>query len=152
MNAMQQTSFDRWLRKKYVYLTYVYANSVPRTIPDGVTMEETTQETGGMYLYRFGCPTDQLLNELTARLEVENITYTSRIAHGDGLNHKLFDNPNSSFTMQLAWLIFTIVIAAIMFSGLPKKLWEKYSAVDEDEPGKNKRASIESVEESSVLV
>lgn len=145
MSAMQQTNLDRWLRKKYVYSTNVYCNTLPRVVPDDVVVEETTDEAGGMYLYRLKAPTDAVLNELTARLEVENITYTSRVADETAATGKLFNNPHKSFTMQVAWLVFILVIVGFIASGIPTKLWNKYTATEED-PGKKKQARIEQLE------
>ena len=135
---MQQTNLDRFLRKKYVYVTYVYTNTLPKALPYGVTVDETTEEMGGIYLYRMTAVSDDQLNELTARLEVENITYTSRIADQEGMSDKMFNNSNRSFTMQIAWLIFIITILAVIFSGLPVYLWKTLSAKEEAEDGKKK--------------
>jgi hypothetical protein len=138
---MQQTSIDTWIRRKYVYVTHVYANTLPRTIPSGVKVEETTPEMGGMYLYRFTAHTDRELNELTAHLEVANITYTSRVDDEKGTANKLFNNPNRSFTMQIAWVIVIISILAILFSGLPVHLWKTLSVETEEEVQKKQKKS-----------
>ena len=143
---MQQTTLDRFLRKKYVYVTYVYTNMLPRALPHGVPVDETTEEMGGMYLYRMTAFNDDQLNELAARLEVENITYTSRIADQEGMSDKMFNNANKSFTMQIAWLILIIAILAIIFSGLPVYLWKTLSEKDGAEDGKKGSALIPIVE------
>ena len=131
---MQQTHLDNYLRKKYVYFTYVYCNTLPREIPDGVKLDETTEEMGGMYLYRFTCETDEQLTELTAHLEVANITYASRVSDHKGASNKAFNNPGKSFTMQIAWVIFVIAILAIIFSGAPVRMWKELSVVEEVDP------------------
>lgn len=125
---MQQTKFDRLMQRKFVQRTQVFCNTLPYAIPDGVQVDETTEESGGRYLYRLTAPNDAALNELTAHLEVANITYTARIKEEGGLAGKMFNNPNKSFTMQIAWAIFTIIIAAILFSGLPVKIWNDLTA------------------------
>ena len=136
---MQKTGLDRWLQKKYIYVTQVYCNTLPHHIPSGVDLDETTEETGGRYLYRFTTRNDRELNELTAHLEVENITYTSRIGKCGGFKAKLFNDPQKSFTMGVFWVIFIIIILAVIFSGLPVKLWNELSA-DDSEPA---QANIE---------
>jgi len=138
--AMQQTNIDRFLRKKYVYVTYVYTNTLPKALPYGVTVDETTAEMGSMYLYRMTAVTDEQLNELAARLEVENITYTSRIADQAGMKDKMFNDSNRSFTMQIAWLIFLISILAIIFSGLPVYLWKTLS--EKEMPEDDKKGAL----------
>ena len=146
MSSMQKTTLDSWLRRKYVYETYVYCNTLPREVPEGITLDETTAEAGGMYKYRFIVPDERLVNELTARLEVANITYTSRIGDKASTQQKLLNNPYTSFTMQMAWIIVIGIIAIIILSGLPQRIWEKYSAIEEEPEGKKKRAAVEQVE------
>jgi hypothetical protein len=57
------------------------------------------------------------MSELTALLEVANITYTSRVSERTGTASKLFNNPEKSFSLQVAWMIFISIIIAIAFSG-----------------------------------
>tara|TARA_R110002096_G_scaffold332415_1_gene526453 strand:+ start:1471 stop:1917 length:447 start_codon:yes stop_codon:yes gene_type:complete len=135
---MQQTPLDRWLRKKYVYVSHVYCNTLPQGLPYGVTVEETTGESGSMYLYRLTPENDKILDELTAHLEVANITYTSRVSDNEGLGDKMLNDQNKSFTMQIAWLIFIVIILAVAFSGLPVHLWKTLSAAEEETDGKKK--------------
>lgn len=132
---MQKTGIDRWLQKKYIYVTQVYCNTLPHHIPSGVNLDETTEETGGRYLYRFTAYNDRSLNELTAHLEVENITYTSRIAEAGGMKAKLFNNPKKSFTMGVFWIIFIIAVLAVIFSGLPVRLWKELSVAEDPGAG-----------------
>lgn len=146
MTSMQQTGLDNWLRRKYVYITYVYCNTLPRELPEGIEIDETTDEAGSMYRYRFIVPNDQLLHELTARLEVANITYTSRIGDNKGTGDKLLNNPHQSFTIQIAWLIIIGIVIITILSGLPQRIWERYSATEEDPGTKPNRAQVEQVE------
>ena len=125
---MQQTSFDRYLTNKYVHVTHVYCNSLPPNLPLRVILEETSAESGSRYRYRLTANNDKALAELATLLEAENITYTSRVEDRGGLPGKLFNNPNRSFTMQLAWLILITVIVALSLSGLPVRLWQTLSA------------------------
>lgn len=125
---MQQTKLDRMMQRKFVQRTQIFCNTLPYAIPDGVEVDETTEESGGRYLYRLTAPNDAALNELTAHLEVANITYTARIKDDEGLAGKMFNNPNKSFTMRIAWVIFTIIIAAVILSGLPIKIWNDLTA------------------------
>ena len=128
---MQQTSIDRFLRSKYVQKMVVYCNTLPYAIPDGVKVEETTVESGGMYLYRMTASSEKALNELTAHLEVANITYTSRVCDDEGVNGKLFNNPEKSFTMQVVSIILLIISLAFILSGMPVHLWQTLTAKDD---------------------
>jgi len=133
---MQQTTFDRWLQKKYVQVCYVYCNSLPHHVPSGIQLDESTEECGGRYLYRFTVNNDQAMSELTAHLEVENITYASRVSEEGGMKGKFFNDPNKSFTLQIFWLLFIIAIVSVILSGLPVKIWKELSAEETD--GKKK--------------
>ncbi|MDF1823947.1 MAG: hypothetical protein P1U68_04850 [Verrucomicrobiales bacterium] len=125
---MQQTAIDRYLKKKYVQQTVIYCNTLPYAIPEGINLEETTEESGGRYLYRMTAANDKALNELTAHLEVANITYTARIMDQTGLNAKLFNDPEKSFTMQVVSLILLIGFIALVLSGKPVEIWRTLSA------------------------
>ena len=128
---MQKTGLDRYLQMKYVYVCKVYCNTLPPSVPEGAILEETTHESGGRYLYCFTVADDVQLNELTAVFELNNITYTSRISEKEGLVGKLFNNPGKSFTLQVAWLCFTVIVLTVIFSGLPVRLWTYLSAGEE---------------------
>lgn len=127
---MQQTSIDRWLRKEFVYTCRVYCNTLPQDIPDGVTLDESDDDSSGRYRYCFTVFNDKQMSELTARLEVANITYTSRVVEKGGTQGKLFNNPEKSFTLQVGWAILILFVIAIAFSPLPVRLWKYLSAED----------------------
>jgi hypothetical protein len=137
---MQQTALDRWLIKEFVYICKVYCNTLPQDVPPGVLLEETSEESGGRYRYCFTVRNDQQMSELTARLEVANITYTSRVSERTGSVSKLFNNPERSFSLQVAWGLFILLIISVSFSSLPVRLWNYLSAEEED-PGKPAKQS-----------
>ncbi|MBL9157191.1 MAG: hypothetical protein JNJ70_06960 [Verrucomicrobiales bacterium] len=137
---MQQTTIDRWLRKEFVYICKVFCNTLPHHVPDGVKLEESGDDNAGRYRYCFTVFNDKQMSELTALLEVENITYTSRVSERDGTAGKLFNNPEKSFSLQVAWMIFILIIIAIAFSGIPVRIWNHLSAED-DAPVKKKPAA-----------
>ena len=136
---MQQTSIDRWLRKEFVYICKVYCNTLPQNIPDGTILDEAGDDSAGRYRYCFTVHNDKQMSELTASLEVANITYTSRVSEKGGTSGKLFNNPEKSFTLQIAWLVLILFIITISFSGLPVRLWTYLSA--EEEPVKKPGAA-----------
>lgn len=116
------------MKQKFVQRTQVYCNTLPYSIPNGVIVDETTEESGGRYLYRLTPQNDAILNELTAHLEVANITYTARVMEKQGTGNRLFNNPNESFTMQIAWFIFILIVISIFVAGVPQKLWTDLTA------------------------
>jgi hypothetical protein len=81
------------------------------------------------------------MSELTALLEVANITYTSRVSERAGTVSKLFNNPEKSFSLQVAWMIFISIIIAIAFSDLPVRIWTYLSADESEAPVKKPAAT-----------
>ena len=130
---MQQTSFDRWLQRRFVHQTRFYCNTLPRSLPRGVLLVETDAEKGGRYLYRITARDEGVIGEITSALEAENITYTSRVSERAGIAARLFCNPNRSFTMSVLWISFVIVCLALIFSGLPGEAWQ-WLLSDEKKP------------------
>lgn len=145
---MQQTTFDRYLRKKYVLYSQVYCNTLPREIPPNISVEETTKDTGGRYLYRLTTTDEVALVEVSKRLESENITYTSRVGEKSGLAARLFNDPFKSFTYRVAWIIFIIIILSIILSGLPVYIWKTYTVRPEE---KTKEAGMEVIDSTLLL-
>lgn len=137
---MQQTTIDRWLRKEFVYICKVFCNTLPHHLPEGVKLEESADDSAGRYRYCFTVFNDKQMSELTALLEVENITYTSRVSERDGTAGKLFNNPEKSFSLQVAWMIFILIIIAIAFSGVPVRIWN-YLSAEEGAPAKKPAAT-----------
>jgi hypothetical protein len=80
------------------------------------------------------------MSELTAMLEVANITYTSRVSERSGTAGKLFNNPEKSFSLQIAWAALILIIITIAFSGLPVRIWT-YLSAEEDAPPKKPAAT-----------
>jgi hypothetical protein len=138
---MQQTAIDRWLRKEFVYICKVFCNTLPHHVPDGVTLEESADDGAGRYRYCFTVFNDKQMSELTALLEVANITYTSRVSERAGTAGKLFNNPEKSFSLQVAWMVLILIIITIAFSGIPVRLWTYLSADEDEAPAKKPAAT-----------
>ncbi len=136
---MQQTAIDRWLRKEFVYVCKLYCNTLPPHLPEGIALEEASEDSAGLYRYCFTIRNDRQMSEITALLEVANITYTSRVSERGGTVGKLFNDSNRSFTLQVAWILFILSIITIAFSGLPVRLWA-YLTADDDLPVKKPKA------------
>jgi len=121
---MQQTSFDRWLQRRFVHQTRFYCNTLPRALPRSVLLDENDAEKGGRYLYRITARDEGVIRQITSALEAENITYTSRVADRAGIAARLFSNPNRSFTMSVLWISFGILFLVLVLSGLPGEAWQ----------------------------
>lgn len=131
---MQQTSIDRWLRRQFVYVCTIYCNSLPEEmIPKGVRVDDAGDGNPGRYRYCLTVSNDRQLRQLASALELAGITYTSRVTERGGAVGRLFNHPDKSFTLQIAWIAFMAIIIAVAISGLPIRLWIYLSADDAEE-------------------
>lgn len=130
---MQQTSIDRWLRRQFVYVCKIYCNCLPEEIPKGVRIDDAGDGNPGRFRYCLTVSNDRQLRQLASALEFAGITYTSRVTERNGAVGKLFNHPDKSFTLQLAWIAFMAIIIAFALSGLPIRLWIYLSAEDPEE-------------------
>ncbi|MCB1077228.1 MAG: hypothetical protein KDM63_02130 [Verrucomicrobiae bacterium] len=134
---MQQTNLDLWLRRKFVYITRVYCNTLPERIPLGMVVEEAPEESGGRYLYKLSTRSENLLRELVSSLETANITYTSRVEDRQVWFTKLLTDPHRSFTFRVVWVIIVFCIAMFLLLGGPQKIWAKLT--EEEKPKEEKK-------------
>lgn len=128
---MQQTAFDRWLRKKFIYITRIYCNTLPSEIPPGLRVEEAPEESGGRYLYKISSSSERLVNRVADAMRMENITYTSRVEDKQAWYSRWLNDPRKSFTYRLAWMGVGLAGLAFSVLGGPQKLW---SIINEEEP------------------
>ncbi len=128
---MQQTPLDRWLRKKFIYITRIYCNTLPTDLPPGLTVEEAPEESGGRYLYKLSTTSDKLLERVVDQMRNQNVTYTSRVEDRKVWYGRLLNNPNKSFTYRCVWAGLAISGLVLSLSGLPQRLLEHLLAEEE---------------------
>lgn len=133
---MQQTSLDRWLRKKFIFIHRVYCNTLPRSLPFGIKIEDAPEESGGRYLYKLSTRSDRVLGEIANALEAENITFTSRVEDRSTPLNWLFNHPHKSFTFRMVWGLIALAGLLFSISGMPQKIWamliEEETVVEEE--------------------
>ena len=122
---MQQTQFDRWLRKKFIYINRIYCNTLPPGLPHGLKIEEAPEESGGRYLYKLSTRSDRVLGEATCLLDAENITYTARVEDRKTIWNRLFNHPQKSFSFRVAWALVGVAGLVFSLSGLPQEIWAR---------------------------
>lgn len=127
---MQQTNIDLWLRRKFIYITRVYCNTLPDKLPLGLLVEEAPEESGGRYLYKLTTRSEKLVNELVEVLKINNITYTTRVEDRDVWMAKWLNNPHQSFTFRMAWYMVGVIFLIFVLAGGPQKIW---AALNEEE-------------------
>lgn len=128
---MQQTPLDRWLRRKFVYITRVYCNTLPADLPPELTVEEAPEESGGRFLYKLSTTSDDVLRGVVEEMKKQNVTYTSRIEDKKVWYARFLNNPHKSFTFRCVWVGLAVSALILAFSGLPQKLLAYL--LDEDE-------------------
>ncbi|GAA5484425.1 hypothetical protein [Haloferula sargassicola] len=76
---MQLTRFDRWLRKKFVYQTHLYALRKPEVLPAGIRVEELPEAPGRQYHFKFSSNSEKSVTALIQLFTEHNQIYTTRI-------------------------------------------------------------------------
>ena len=124
---MQQTKLDRWLREKYAYITHVYCNTKPASIPDNVESKELNAESGVPFRYQLSSIHSSAISGLVKQLESENITYTSRVADRQRWYSRWINNPKKSFSYRVFWV--ALLFAGLLFavSPVPRLAWQYLS-------------------------
>lgn len=128
---MQQTKLDLWLRRKFVYINRVYCNTLPDLLPLGLQVEEAPEESGGRYLYKLTTRSERILKDLVQALELQNITYTSRVDDIHAWYTRFLNNPHKSFTFTMVWAMIGFTGFVFAISGAPQKIWA--ALMDEEE-------------------
>lgn len=119
---MQQTPLDRWLRKKFIYITRIYCNTLPTSLPTGLDVEEAPEESGGRFLYKMSTRSEGVLQEVLQSMRDANITYTSRVEDRNVWYSRYLNNPHKSFTYRCVWVTMGLSGLILSLSGLPQKL------------------------------
>ena len=128
---MQQTRLDRWLIKKFVHINRVYCNTLPEDIPWGVKVEEAPVESGGRFLYKLTTRSEKLLNQVADEMQMQNITYTSRVEERKVWYGKFINNPHKSFTFRMIWTSIGVFAFLFAVSGLPGMILDHLLADEE---------------------
>ena len=127
---MQQTSIDRWLRKKFLFVTSLYCNTLPDDLPKELAIDEAGEESGARYRYKLTTRNEEIVEDATECFRMQNITYTSRVSDREVWFSKYLNNRKKSITFQMIWIFFALAFAGVVYSGAPVKLWQ--ALVDEE--------------------
>lgn len=108
---MQLTSFDRWLRKRFLYETHIKtlrpAEEVPKRIKV-VNLEETPMSRfRHLYIGRNSKDIDELIKHLSDNTQ----TFTTDIVERKSWYLPIITPEGKSFTWSLASLLMTIIIS-----------------------------------------
>ena len=128
---MQQTSFDQWLRRKFLFVTQIYCNTLPEGLPEELSVEEADEESGGRYHYTMKTRDDELVADTVECFRMQNITYTSRVYDRDVWFAKYLNNRTKSMTFRIVWLSMFLAFVGFVFSGAPMAI--VHYVMDEEE-------------------
>lgn len=149
---MQQTNIDRWLRKKFLFITSMYTNTLPDELPSGLDITEAGEETGARYRYKLTTRNEQVIEEAAECFRMQNITYTSRVSDRKVWFSKCLTNRQKSVTFQGIWLLITIGVVAFILSGIPVMVWQSLVAEEVEEGQEEEEVSKAREPESDVKV
>jgi len=100
---MQQTSFDNWVRRRFVYLHEIHCLSLPRLMPAKLIVR---QIQGRVTEWRqiIECPDDRTLRLVTAAMTRDRLSYSLRTKARTGWWVKHLAPANkASLTYNLFW-------------------------------------------------
>lgn len=112
---MQLTSFDRWLREKYVYETRISTLSPVVSLPSGIR-SVTTPDTGGKrYKHLYIAASSKCADALIAQLRSDNQMYTTEVVDRKAWYTSYIAPKNKSVTWSL---ISTTIVIAVLISAV----------------------------------
>jgi hypothetical protein len=112
---MQLTSFDRWLREKYVYETHIHTLRPPEAIPKGIRIIDIPDLPGKRYKHLYVAGSTKLADELISGLKANSQMYTTQIVDRKAWYVPLIAPKGKSVTW---WVISCVMITISIFSGL----------------------------------
>ncbi len=129
---MQQTPFDQWLRRKFLYVTQIYCNTLPEGLPSELPIEEAGEESGGRFRYTMTTRDEEIVAETVECFRMQTITYTSRVYDRDVWFAKYLNSRQKSMTFRVVWLLICLTFVGFIVSGLPIRIYD-YLVSDEEE-------------------
>lgn len=115
---MQLTRFDRWLRKKFVYQTHLYALRRPDVIPARVRVEELPEVPGRQYHYKFITNSEKAVEALIQIFTEHNQIYTTRIVDRHAWYVPLIAPKGKSATWWVVWAVLSLILASTVGTAL----------------------------------
>lgn len=112
---MQLTSFDRWLREKFVYETHIHTLRPPEIIPAGIRVVEIPDEPGKRYKHLFVARSSKVADELITQLRQNSQMYTTQVVDKEAWYVPFIAPRNKSVTW---WLFSMVIILVCVFFAL----------------------------------
>jgi hypothetical protein len=112
---MQLTSFDRWLREKYVYETHIHTLRPPEAIPRGIRVIDLPDVPGKRYKHLYVAGSSKVADELISELKANSQMYTTQIVDKKAWYVPLIAPKGISVTW---WIISCVSIIIAIFCGL----------------------------------
>jgi len=120
---MQQTSFDHWIKAKFVFIYEIMCNSLPpNPLPFGVTAQPVrdTDMFNEEWRYVLYCPNERAFEQTTARLRLARSTYLPRVRRRKGFVMDLLSPPrNGSLTYNMIWNTTRLAAVVCLFVFTP---------------------------------
>src|ERR1035437_6061597 len=120
---MQQTSLDRWIKKKFVYVYEIHSNLVPKGIMRNYKLVETKKikdRRRSPWKKIFVFASEESYDEAIRRFQAEAISYETKIKPKKKWWVRYLDPPSkSSVTYNIFWTIVKGAISVMVMFMAP---------------------------------
>lgn len=106
---MQLTSFDRWLRKKFVYEIRVETLRPLESIPPRIRAVDVPDAPGKRYKYLYVSTSNKAMDALIQQLKENNQMYNTQVVNRDAW-YVPFIAPKGK---SLTWWLFSMIVITV---------------------------------------
>lgn len=101
---MQQTTFDHFLKERFVYVYEIKVNRLPRRMPWGVSVAPIPRSLKRTWNFVLRCDSNDIYHSTIAYLRGERMMYDAGIGERDDIVARICNPPDQgSFTYNSVW-------------------------------------------------
>lgn len=113
---MQLTSFDRWLRERFIYRTHIYTMRLPESgVPSQVLVEELESSPTKRYRYRMIVNAKRDVEALLQILREGNQMFATRVVETNPWYKPIIAPKGKSFLFRAFWWLMAAASVAGLF-------------------------------------
>ncbi len=116
---MQLTTFDRWLRERFIYRTHIYTMRLPDGgVPRQVLVEELQQSPTRRYRYRLIVNARRDVENLLRILREGNLMFATRVVETNPWYKPIIAPAGKSFFFRVFWWgVAAVSVAMFLAAG-----------------------------------
>lgn len=99
------TSFDHWLREKFLLQTHVYTLRLPDKLPRGVKARELPESPSNRYRFRLISKSTPATNKLIEKLAENGMMYTTQVVEKKTFLKPIIAPKGGSILLSVFWMI-----------------------------------------------